>query len=61
MQEEKKESSATTQQTKTYIGGGTTPNSPILVKKPIKKNYMYGILGVIGVLVFYKFFYNKKA
>ena len=52
--------SATTDQTKNYIGGGTTPNSPINVKKP-KPNYLtYGIIGVIGLAVVYKLFFSKK-
>ena len=52
--------SATTEQTKNYIGGGTSPNSPINVKKP-KPNYLtYGIIGVIGLAIVYKLFFTKN-
>lgn len=55
------EPSATTDETKTYGGGGTTPNSTIVIKKP-KPNYLvYGIVGVIGVLVVYKVFFKGKT
>lgn len=53
--------SATTDQTKNYVGGGTTPDSSITVKKP-KPNYLvFGIVGVIGLAVIYKLFFNKKV
>jgi hypothetical protein len=53
--------SETTDETKTYLDGGTTPNSNINVKKP-KPNYLtLGILGIIGLLVVYKVFFNKKS
>jgi hypothetical protein len=55
------ESSATTDETKTYVGGGTTPDSQIVVKKPMTKYYIYGILGIVGALVVYKVFFNKKT
>lgn len=52
--------SATTEENKLYFGGGTTPDSKIIVIKP-KPNYvMYGIVAVIGLLVIYKVFLNKK-
>lgn len=54
------EPSATTDDTKTYVGGGTTPDSNIVVKKPTSKYYIYGLLGVVGAIVAYKLFYNKK-
>jgi hypothetical protein len=54
------EPSATTDETKTYVGGGTTPDSNIVVKKPMTKYYVYGIIGLIGALVVYKTFFNKK-
>jgi hypothetical protein len=54
------EPSATTDETKTYVGGGTTPDSNIVVDRP-KRNYlMYGLIGVVGVYVIYKVFFNKK-
>jgi hypothetical protein len=56
-----KESSATTDETKTYVSGGTTPDSNIIVDKP-KRNYlMYGVIGVIGAYIIYKVFFNKKT
>jgi len=55
------EPSATTDETKTYVGGGTTPDSQIVVKKPMTKYYVYGILGIVGALVVYKMFFNKKS
>lgn len=55
------EPSATTDETKTYVGGGTTPDSQIIVKKPMTKYYVYGILGIVGALVVYKVFFNKKT
>jgi hypothetical protein len=55
-----KESSATTEENKTYVSGGTTPDSNIVLNKP-KPNYLvYGIIGVIGALVIYKVFFKKK-
>ena len=55
------EPSATTEETKTYIDGGTTPDSPIVVNKP-KPNYlMLGLLGIVGALVVYKLFFSKKS
>jgi len=52
--------SATTEENKLYFGGGTTPDSKIIVTRP-KPNYvMYGIVSVIGLLVIYKLFLNKK-
>ena len=55
------EPSATTDETKTYVGGGTTPDSQIVVKKPMTKYYVYGIIGIVGALVVYKMFFNKKS
>ncbi len=53
--------SATTDGTKTYVNGGTTPDSNIIVKKQ-KPNYLvYGIIGVVGAYVIYKMFFNKKS
>lgn len=55
------EPSATTNETKTYVGGGTTPDSNIIVNKP-KGNYlMYGLVGLVGAYVIYKVFFNKKS
>lgn len=55
-----KEPSATTDENKIYGGGGTMPDSPIVINKP-KPNYIvYGIVGVIGILVVYKLFFKKK-
>jgi hypothetical protein len=55
------EPSVTTDDTKTYVGGGTTPDSNIVLDKP-KRNYiMYGLIGVVGVYVIYKVFFNKKS
>lgn len=55
------EPSATTDETKTYVGGGTTPDSNIIVDKP-KRNYlMYGLIGLVGVYVAYKVFFHKKS
>lgn len=57
----KAESSPTTEQNKNYIGGGTTPDSDIIVNKS-KSNYIrYGIVGVVGAYVIYKVFFNKKS
>lgn len=54
------EPSATTDENKTYVGGGTTPDSNIVVNKP-KPNYlMYGLIGVVGLAVVYKLFLSKK-
>jgi hypothetical protein len=55
------EPSATTDDTKTYVGGGTTPDSNIVVKKPMRKYYIYGIIGIVGAIIAYKLFYNKKT
>ena len=33
----------------------------IVVKKPMTKYYVYGILGLVGALVVYKVFFNKKT
>jgi hypothetical protein len=55
------EPSATTDETKTYVEGGTTPDSNIVVKKPMTKYYVYGIIGLIGAFVVYKMFFNKKS
>jgi hypothetical protein len=52
--------SETTSQTKTYVGGGTIPDSNIIVKKPSPNYFLYGITGVIGAYVVYRFFLNKK-
>lgn len=50
------ESSATTDETKTYVKGGTTPDSNIVVDKP-KRNYlMYGIIGLVVAYFGYKKF-----
>jgi len=55
------EPSATTDETKTYVGGGTTPDTNIVVDKP-KRNYlMYGLIGVVGAYVIYKVFFKKKS
>ena len=55
------EPSATTDETKTYVGGGTTPDSNIIVNKP-KRNYlMYGLVGLVGAYVIYKVFFDKKS
>ena len=52
--------SATTDSTKNYVGGGTTPDSNINLKK-LKPNYfMYGLLGIVGAYVGYQVFFNKK-
>jgi hypothetical protein len=59
--QEDKISSATTAFTKTYIEGGTTPDSEIVIKKP-KPNYTaIGILGIIGVYLIYIVFLNKQS
>jgi hypothetical protein len=52
--------SATTKENKLYFDGGTTPDSEIVVIIP-KPNYLTLIVvGVIGFVVFYKVFLNKK-
>lgn len=57
---EDKISSATSKSTKSYVEGGTTPDSNIIIKKP-KPNYVaVGVVGVIGLYVIYKVFFNKK-
>lgn len=54
-------SSPTSDSTKNYIGGGTTPDSDIIVNKP-KPNYTtIVIVGIIGAYVLYKVFFNKKS
>lgn len=55
------EPSATTDETKTYVGGGTTPDSQIVVKKPNTKYFVYGIVGIVGAYLVYKMFLNKKS
>jgi hypothetical protein len=55
------EPSATTNGTKTYVGGGTTPDSQIVVKKPTTKYFVYGIVGLVGAYLVYKMFFNKKT
>ena len=57
----KGEPSATTDETKTYVGGGISPDSQIVVKKPTTKYYLYGIVGIVGAFIVYKTFFNKKA
>jgi hypothetical protein len=57
----KKESSPTTKQNKNYIGGGTTPDSDIIVNKSKSNNIGYVIVGVVGAYVIYKMFFNKKS
>jgi hypothetical protein len=56
------EASATTEETKTYVSGGTTANSPIVVDKTkTKQNYIVlGIIGLVGVYVAYKVFFKKQ-
>jgi hypothetical protein len=57
----KGEPSATTDENKTYVGGGTTPDSQIVINKP-KKNYLvFGVIGLVAVFVAYKVFFNKKS
>jgi hypothetical protein len=56
----RKISSATSNSTKSYVEGGTTHDSKIVIKKP-KPNYvMIGIVSLVGVYVIYKAFFNKK-
>lgn len=57
----KGEPSATTDETKTYVGGGTTPDSQIVVKKPTTKYFVYGIVGIVIAYLGYKVFFNKKS
>ena len=53
--------SATTSGTKTYVDGGTTPDSDIIVDKP-KPNYLvFGLIGLVGAYVVYKVFFQKKS
>jgi hypothetical protein len=54
------EPSATTDETKTYVSGGTTPDSQIVVKKPTTKYFIYGIVGLVGAFIVYKTFFDKK-
>jgi hypothetical protein len=57
----KSEPSPTTKQNKNYIGGGTTPDSDIIVNKS-KSNYIgYAIVGIVVAYVVYKLFLNKKS
>ena len=56
----KSESSATTDETKIYFSGGTTPDSNIVVIKPKRNYFMYGVIVVVGAYVVYKIFFNKK-
>ena len=52
--------SATTKENKLYFGGGTTPDSEIVVMKP-KSNYLaLVVVGAIGFFVVYKVFLNKR-
>lgn len=53
--------SATTDSTKNYVNGGTTPDSNIVVKKPQPNYLIYGLIGVVGAYVIYKMFFNKKS
>jgi hypothetical protein len=45
---------------KTYVTGGTTPNSTIQVQKPKKNMLLIGAIAVIGIVVAYKYFIKKK-
>ena len=57
---EDKITSATSNSTKSYVNGGTTPDSDIVIKKP-KPNYTaLGVIGIVGAYVIYKVFFNKK-
>lgn len=55
------ESSATTDETKTYVSGGTTPDSQIVVKKPTTKYFVYGIVGIVIAYLGYKVFLKKDS
>lgn len=55
------EPSATTEENKTYVNGGTTPDSNIVVNKPRTNFVVYGIVGLVGLLVVYKLFFYKKT
>jgi hypothetical protein len=45
---------------KTYVSGGTTPNASIVIKKP-KTNYLlYGVVGLLGILIINRLFFYKK-
>ena len=56
----KSERSPTTLQNKNYIGGGTTPDSDIIINKS-KSNYIgYVIVSIVGAYVIYKMFFDKK-
>jgi hypothetical protein len=57
----KAEPSATTKETKTYVSGGTTANSNIVVDKPNRNYLMYGLIGVVGAYFVYKVFFKKKS
>jgi hypothetical protein len=52
--------SATTEQTKTYVSGGTTPNSTIIVNKSKPSYLSIGVLGLIGIVVVYKVLVKSK-
>ena len=54
------EPSATTDDTKTYVGGGTTPDSTIVIKKSNRKYYVYVGVALIVGLIAYKVLYNKN-
>jgi hypothetical protein len=55
------EPSATSGDTKTYVSGGTTPDSNIIINKPEPNYLVYGLIGVVGLYVVYKVFFNKKG
>lgn len=55
------EPSATTDDTKTYVDGGTTPDSTIVIKKSNRKYFVYGGIALIVGLIAYKVFYNKNT
>ena len=45
---------------KTYVSGGTTKDNPIVLSKP-KPNYLiYVVVGVLGILVINRLFFNKN-
>ena len=52
--------SATADSTKNYVGGGTTPDSNIIVAKPKPNYFVYGFLGIVVAYVGYQVFFNKK-
>ncbi len=55
------EPSATTEQTKIYVSGGTEADSEIVVRRPVTKYYIYGVVGIVTAFVAYKVFFNKKT